>query len=147
MAGAANPNFPSLSSGTLNGYVANSLTGVNNMQLPFVQNSCTSNPPPCTDPIAIIRKPQPGESATSALGQSRLYNKAQIRVLLADTVADLHPERGLARSTPTTCSSSRTRVGTYPPLQARAIPLGQSLASSTTAWHGPSHPLTTGSLL
>ena len=65
------------------------------MQLPFVQNSCTSNPPPCTDPIAIMRKPQLGESATSALGSSRLYNKAQIRVLLADTVADLHPERGL----------------------------------------------------
>ena len=65
------------------------------MQLPFVQNSCTSNPPPCTDPISIVRKPQPGESATSVLGSSRLYNKAQIRILLADTVADLHPERGL----------------------------------------------------
>ena len=95
-AGSANANFPSISSGTLNGFVTNSLTGAKNMQLPFVQNSCTSNPPPCTDPIAIIRKPQPGESATSTLGTSRLYNKAEIRVLLADTVADLHPERGLA---------------------------------------------------
>jgi len=96
VAGAPNPNFVSVSSGlTLNGFLANSLTGVTNMQLPFVQNSCTSNPPPCTDPIAIIRKPQLGELATSALGTSRLYNKAQIRVLLADTVADLHPERGL----------------------------------------------------
>ena len=94
-AGGANANFPSISSGTLNGFVTNSLTGAKNMQLPFVQNSCTSNPPPCTDPIAIIRKPQPGESATSTLGTSRLYNKAEIRILLADTVADLHPERGL----------------------------------------------------
>ena len=93
-AGAANPNFPSLSSGTLNGFITNSLTGAKNMQLPFVQNSCTSNPPPCTDPIAIIRKPLPGESPTGTLGSSRLYNKAEIRVLLADTVADLHPERG-----------------------------------------------------
>jgi len=93
LAGAPNTSFPSISSGTLNGFVVNSLTGATNMQLPFVQNSCTSNPPPCTDPIAIIRKPQT-ESATSALGTSRLYNKAQIRVLLADTVADLHPERG-----------------------------------------------------
>ncbi len=92
--GVANPNFPSLSSGTLNGFVVNSLTGAKNMQLPFVQNSCTSNPPPCTDPIAIIRKPLVGETPTSALGSSRLYNKAQIRILLADTVADLHPERG-----------------------------------------------------
>ncbi len=91
--GIANPNFASLSSGTLNGYMVNSLTGATNMQLPFVKNSCTSNPPPCTDPIAIIRKPQPGESPTGALGSSRLYNKAQLRVLLADTELDLHPER------------------------------------------------------
>jgi Tfp pilus assembly protein PilX len=91
--GIANPNFASISSGTLNGYMVNALTGATNMQLPFVKNSCTSNPPPCTDPIAIIRKPQPGESPTSALGSSRLYNKAQIRVLLADTELDLHPER------------------------------------------------------
>jgi Tfp pilus assembly protein PilX len=97
IAGAANPNFPSLSSGTFNGFLVNSLTGATNMQLPFVKNSCTSNPPPCTDPIAIVRKPQPGEAATSALGSARLYNKAQIRILLADTVADLHPERSLGQ--------------------------------------------------
>jgi Tfp pilus assembly protein PilX len=90
--GAANVNFPSLSSGTLNGFVTNSLTGAKNMQLPFVSNSCTSNPPPCTDPIAIIRKPQT-EAPSSALGSARLYNKAQIRILLADKQADLHPER------------------------------------------------------
>ena len=97
IAGAANPNFPSLSSGTFNGFLVNSLTGATNMQLPFVQNSCTSNPPPCTDPISIVRKPQPGESPTSALGSARLYNKAQIRVLMADSELDLHPERpGLA---------------------------------------------------
>lgn len=95
IAGAVNNNFPSISSGTLNGFLVNSLTGATNMQLPFVQNSCTSNPPPCTDPIALVRKPQPGEAPTSTLGSARLYNKAQIRVLLADTVADLHPERGL----------------------------------------------------
>jgi len=94
VAGIANPNFPSISSGSLNGYMVNSLTGATNMQLPFVKNSCTSNPPPCTDPISIVRKPQPGEAPSSTLGSSRLYNKAEIRVLLADTVADLHPERG-----------------------------------------------------
>jgi len=94
VAGSANKNFPSISSGTLNGFVTNSLTGATNMQLPFVQSSCTLNPPPipCTDPIAIIRKPQT-EASTSALGRARLYNKAQIRILLADTQADLHPER------------------------------------------------------
>jgi Tfp pilus assembly protein PilX len=94
-AGIVNPNFYTISTG-FNGFLVNSVTGATDMQLPFVQNSCTDpkNKPPCSDPISIIRKPQPGESATSALGSSRLYNKAQIRILLADTVADLHPERG-----------------------------------------------------
>src|SRR5579864_5591837 len=91
LAGSANTNFPSISSGTLNGFVINALTGATNMQLPFVQNSCTSNPPPCTDPIAIVRKPLAGESNLGSMGQSRLYNKAQIHVLLADTEANLRP--------------------------------------------------------
>ncbi len=94
LAGAKNPNFPSISSGTLNGFLINSLTGATNMQLPFVQNSCVSQPPPCTDPIAIIRRPLVGESPTGALGSSRLANKAAIRILLADTVSDLHPDEG-----------------------------------------------------
>lgn len=94
LAGAANPSFPSISSGTFNGYLTNSLTGASNLQLPFVQNGCVSNPPPCTDAIAIVRKPLAGESPTSTLGSERLYNKAQIRVLIADSIADLHPERG-----------------------------------------------------
>ena len=70
------------------------MTGASNLQLPFVQQSCTSNPPPCTDPIAIVRKPLAGEVATSPLGSERLYNKAQIRILIADKISDLHPERG-----------------------------------------------------
>lgn len=95
VSGQANGSFQTISGGTLKGYFVNALTGATNMQLPFVQNSCTSNPPPCTDPIQIIRKPLAGENTATALAQSRLYYKAQIRVLLADTVADLHPERGL----------------------------------------------------
>lgn len=97
IAGTATGGFSSISSGTLNYFAVNSLTGATNMQLPFVQNSCAdpNNQPPCNDPIAIIRKPQPLalETPTGALGSSRLYNKAQIRVLLADTELDLHPER------------------------------------------------------
>jgi Tfp pilus assembly protein PilX len=94
LVGSANGTFPSISSGTFNGYLANSLTGATNMQLPFVQKPCTNNPPPCTDPIQLIRKvPGTQESAASTIGQSRLYNKAQIRILLADTQLDLHPER------------------------------------------------------
>jgi type II secretory pathway pseudopilin PulG len=89
--GSKNTNFPTISSGTFNDYLANATTGVTNLQLPFVTNSCVSNPPPCTDPITIIRKPLAGEIATSALGVERLYNKAQIHILIADDPADLHP--------------------------------------------------------
>lgn len=94
IAGAANPLFPSISSGTLNGFVINSTTGATNMQLPFVpiNTSCTTNPPPCSDPIAIVRRPQPTDNVT--LSNSRLYNKAQLRILMADTINDLHPDRG-----------------------------------------------------
>jgi type II secretory pathway pseudopilin PulG len=94
LVGATNPSFPSLSSGTLNGFLINSLTGATNMQLPFVQNSCVSQPPPCTDPIAIIRRRR--ELSTTPLGSARLTNKAAIRILLADTITDLHPDEGLA---------------------------------------------------
>jgi len=91
IAGSKNPNFPTKSVSPLNKYVVNGITGATNMQLPFVQNSCTSNPPPCTDPIEIIRKPLAGESNLSSTGQSRLFNKAQLRVLLADSEAGLYP--------------------------------------------------------
>ena len=94
IAGATNPLFPGISSATLNGFLINSLTGATNMQLPFVQNSCVSNPPPCTDPISIIRRPLVGESPVGALGSARLANKAAIRILLADTITDLHPDEG-----------------------------------------------------
>jgi type II secretory pathway pseudopilin PulG len=56
-------------------------TGVKPLNLPFVQGT--------TQPYQIIRRPPTGESATSVLGASRLYNQAQIRVLLADSVAEL----------------------------------------------------------
>ena len=40
-------------------------------------------------PNEIVRRPPTGESATTALGQSREYNMAQIRVLLTDDPAEL----------------------------------------------------------
>ena len=129
--GLANPNFPSLSSGsTLNGFVTNSLTGATNMQLPFVKNSCISNPPPCTDPIAIVRKPQT-ESASSALGSARLYNKAQIRILLADTEADLAPERSIVGDP----DNIQMNANTTPPAAPEAFATANTAVSST--WIAP----------
>ncbi len=130
--GLANSNFPSISSSSsitpppigLNGFVTNSLTGATNMQLPFVKNSCVSNAPPCTDPIAIVRKPQT-ESASSALGSARLYNKAQIRVLLADKEADLAPERPSILGDP-------DNIQMNPNFSPPGAPAGEAFATADT---------------
>ncbi|MGC2196141.1 MAG: PilX N-terminal domain-containing pilus assembly protein, partial [Terriglobales bacterium] len=82
-AGAENATWITTSTSTYKGFVANSKTGVNKLTLPFVG--------PNVLPIEIIRKPLPNELAGSAVSSSRLFNKAQIRVLLADTQNDLHP--------------------------------------------------------
>jgi len=64
------------------------------LQLPFVQ-TVGGVPNSSSQQIQIIRKPISGESKTSPVGSSRLYNKAQIRVLLANTEADLRPGQPL----------------------------------------------------
>jgi PilX N-terminal len=70
-----------------NGMVTNNVTP---LLLPFVQGAALNN---SAQQIQIIRKPPAGETATSPLAASREYNKATIRILLADTQADLHPDR------------------------------------------------------
>ncbi len=77
---------------TFKSFIGNgtSLT-VQPLTLPFVQGANGSK-----DQIQIIRKTiDPAELPGSAVGSSREYNKANIRVLLANTQLDLHPERGL----------------------------------------------------
>jgi Tfp pilus assembly protein PilX len=88
--GAANGAWKGVSS-SFGGYVVNGLTGAKKLQLPFVQSSKVGA-------VDIIRRPQlAGANADSQLlFQSRLYSQAAIRILLADTLADLHPERGAA---------------------------------------------------
>src|SRR5262249_48046496 len=72
---------------TFNGFIENGLTGAKKLQLPFVQSSAVGA-------IDIIRRPQAGD--TTLLSNSRLYNEAEIRILLADNINDLHPERSAA---------------------------------------------------
>jgi hypothetical protein len=82
-AGGQNPTWITTSTSIYKGFVANSRTGVNKLTLPFVGQNVL--------PVEIIRKPLPGELAGSTVSSSRLFNKAQIRVLLADLQNDLHP--------------------------------------------------------
>jgi len=74
---------------TFGGWIGNNTSmAVQPLTLPFVQGANGS-----AQQIAIIRKAPLGEVATSATGSSREYNKATLRILLASTQADLHPDR------------------------------------------------------
>ena len=78
------PSWTTISTGGsyYNSFIINGRTGAVPLTLPFVGGGAT--------PIQIIRRPAPNEMAGSAVGGSRLYNQAQVRVLLADT-ADREP--------------------------------------------------------
>ena len=80
--------WTNLSETTYNGMILNADTGAKALDLPFVNSGKW--------PIELIRRPPSGESATSLLGQSRLYNQAQIRVFLNDSAAGLPGRRGTA---------------------------------------------------
>jgi type II secretory pathway pseudopilin PulG len=74
---------------TFKSFIANNTSiGVQPLTLPFVQGANGA-----AQQIAIIRKAPLGEAATSSTGSSREFNKANIRVLLASTQADLAPDR------------------------------------------------------
>ena len=79
--GSANPIWNSLSTSTYAGMILSGTTGARQLTLSFVQ--------PGVGPIEIVRRPLPGESPTSLVGESRLYNQAQIHVLLSDDPAEL----------------------------------------------------------
>jgi len=84
-AGAANAGWKGISTTTFNSFIINGLTGATKLQLPFVEADKVGA-------IEIIRRQQATD--TPLLQQSRLFSEASIRILLADTQRDLHPERG-----------------------------------------------------
>jgi len=75
-------NWVAVSESTYNGMVLDGDTGAKRLSLDFVDG--------VVRPVELIRRPPSGESATSLLGSSRLYNQAQIRILISDTAAE-HP--------------------------------------------------------
>jgi hypothetical protein len=77
-----NPAWTKVSTITYGGMLQNGATGVKPLNLPFVRRGVS--------PYEIIRRPYPRtEPATSITGSSRLYNQAQIRILLDDVQANL----------------------------------------------------------
>lgn len=67
-------------------------SGASNLALPFVSGATLSQTPGLgigPQNYEIVRRPPVGESTTSPLGASRLYNEAAIRVLLSDRPEEL----------------------------------------------------------
>src|SRR5581483_11807216 len=82
------PSWQNISKSTYNGMITdgnygnNVNTGVKQLTLPFVTGASLTNPtnsPTAYQTFEIIRQPPAGEAASSAIGQSRFYNEAQIR--------------------------------------------------------------------
>jgi type II secretory pathway pseudopilin PulG len=83
--GAAVPGWKGTSTVNFASFITTGLTGATKLQLPFVQADAVGA-------IEIIRRKQATD--TPLLASSRLYSEASIRILMADTLADLHPDRG-----------------------------------------------------
>src|SRR5882724_8918818 len=74
--GGPNSSWINTSTVSFNGFIGNPRsTGVQKLTLPFTKGGGLASD--------IIRRPFLAEAASSATGQSRLYNKANIRVILA----------------------------------------------------------------
>lgn len=89
---ADNTNWNNISTNLYKGWVVNGKTGAKALTLPFVSAQLR--------PIEIIRRPPPGESSSSSVSRSRLYNLAQIRVLLNDDPAELPGGTGDSENVP-----------------------------------------------
>jgi hypothetical protein len=92
---AQNAGWPALSGGTYNTWIIDGNygnaggTGATRLSLPFINNTLGGALQP--QPYEIIRRPPPGEGPSTPLGASRLYNEAEIRVMLSDDPAELSP--------------------------------------------------------
>ena len=93
-ASAQNPQWANISKGIYNGWIVNGNfgkpggTGAVRLSLPFTNPGVGANGVQ-PQPFEIIRRPPPGEDPASAIAQARLYDQAEIRVLLVDDPAEL----------------------------------------------------------
>jgi hypothetical protein len=81
-ASGANPQWPTISLSTYNGYIRSGKTGAKTLKLPLVSSGGKN--------IDLVRRPKVNENATNAeLLKERLFSKASVRILLSDTAADI----------------------------------------------------------
>ncbi len=82
---ADNPGWLDVSTDDYGGWITNGDTGARRLDLQIARDGA--------QPIDLIRVPPAGEATNSPIGRQRYYNMASVRILLADTSADLtgHP--------------------------------------------------------
>jgi hypothetical protein len=101
----ANPNWPTISLSTYNGYIRNTATGAKRLDLPLLTTGGAN--------MDLIRRPTPNEDvANPDLLQSRYFNNVSLRILLSDTAADI---LSLPTVTPTTPVALNNEWRTTPP--------------------------------
>ena len=134
---STNPSWNTLSTNTYNNWVVSATTGAKPLTLPFVNSQLR--------PIQIIRRPPAGENSSSAVAKARLYNLAQIRVLLSDDPVDLPGSVRLANTgsyasgVPVPgASNTYFAEGTYYATSAGGC------TQVDTDWVSPAAPLATG---
>ena len=103
-------------------------TGAVQLSMPFVNGT--------NHPYEIIRLPSTGEAATSALGQSREYNLAQIHVLLSDDPADL--PGGASDTNNVRLANVTQAMVTANSAWTKSNPYGISIATANTTLGAPS---------
>jgi hypothetical protein len=143
---AANePTWTNLSIGTYNGNIRSSGTGAHVLNLPLVGDGA--------QPIDPIRLPlQNEDSADPSLYQQRLFTQASVRILLADTAAEITNLPGATATAPVDLSTLHT--GTAPAwytVDASHPPIALSPASAADAtangyWASNNEPVVTGFL-
>ncbi|MGB9103280.1 MAG: hypothetical protein WCC59_00855, partial [Terriglobales bacterium] len=117
--GHANTNWTSLSTSTYHSMILSGSTGVKPLSLSFVQSGVNA--------IEILRRPA-GEAATSALGESRLYNQAQIRVLLSDDPDEL--PGGASDANNVRLANVKTNASAATPDYSKGVPVPVGTAPS-----------------
>lgn len=125
----ANAQWTTISNTTFNRFLTNAATGAKKLTLSFVQ--------PGVLPIEIIKQPAPGESATSTVGLSRLFNHAQVRILLADTTAELHPTGTAVDADDVPLANTGVYATGVPVTGANPTYFGEGLASKDANWVAP----------
>jgi len=105
------PTWSNLSTGTYNSRICNGRTGARRLDLPIA--SATAGP------IALIRRPDPGETTSTANFGERFFAKASLRILLSDNTSDITSLAGVTGTAPVqlgaTAPAGYTVNSTHPP--------------------------------